>query len=383
VTTTRISHNPFAQPARTESGGLVRGWCRFWFSPVDPVGLHGVRWLAGLLFLAWLLSFAGRVDAFFGLDGWLDRQGMTEMTNLMRQQPNQPNPFGWSVLYLAGNNATLLHVIYWASVVVLALFTLGVATRCTAPLAWVVVASFTAQPLISYDADALLVLLAFYLMVGYLFYGLQNRDQSPWRLLFGWTTPWLLGRGRIADPATPPSVGANVALRLLQINLAVVLVASGLHKLQIGEWWAGWAYWYPFVPPFTTTLEQVRAEASNGALILGVLSLAAYATLAWQIGFPFFAWQPRCRWLLLGGAVVGWLGLIFAYALPLFGPAILIGCLGFLTPAEWHRGLSWLWRVPGLGRLATHEVPAGNDAEEAAPDGQRYSSESLAIMGRR
>jgi hypothetical protein len=439
VTTTRTAHNPFAQPART---GLVQGWCRFWFSPADPVGLHAVRWLAGLLFLAWLLTFAGHVDAFFALDGWLDRQGMTEVTKLMRDR-QMPTPFGWSALYLAAIDwhlglgySTQLHVLYWLSVAVIALFTLGVATRLTAPLAWVVVASFASQPLLSYDGDALLLILAFYLMIGYLLYGLEKLDLTgkgmcwtalllcfvvstltalvvlltfgwtalgmSWtavlgwvvgaplavwvvvvlftnRLLFGWTTPWLLGRGRVADPATPPSVGANLALRLLQVHLTLVIVTTGLYKLQIGEWWAGWAYWYAFVPPFTTTLEQVRAEASNGALIMGVLSLAAYLTLAWQIGFPFFAWQPRCRWLLLGGAVVGWLGMIFVYALPLFGPAILIGCLAFLTPAEWRRALQW---VPGLGRLAGRDLPATR-TEETAPDGAIQPSESLAVMGRR
>ena len=51
---------------------LAAAWERFWFSAVDPVGLHAVRLLAGLLFLVWLLSFAGHERAFFGLDGWFD-----------------------------------------------------------------------------------------------------------------------------------------------------------------------------------------------------------------------------------------------------------------------------------------------------------------------
>jgi hypothetical protein len=379
VTTTRFTHKPANQPAPVKwTGRLFQGWCRFWFVPVDPIGLHGVRWLAGLLFLAWLLPFAGHVDSLFGLAGWLDRQGYTELAKLSPQERG-PIPV-WSLLYLAGNDAGWLHAIYWGSVAVLALFTLGVATRWTAPLAWVVVASFTAHPVIAYDGDILLLILAFYLMIGYLFYGLDSTARSPWRLAFGWTTPWLFGRGRIGDTAGQPSVGANVALRLLQVNLAILFVTSGVHKLQIGDWWAGWAYWYPFFPPFTTTLEQVRAEGPNASLILGVLSLAAYATMAWQIGFPFFAWQPRFRWLLLGGAALGWLGMVFVHALPLFGPAIAIGCLSFLTPGEWRWGLSWLLRIPGLARLAGSDLPAG--AEQPAP-GTHKPSESLVAMGQR
>ena len=46
--------------------------------------------------------------------------------------------------------------------------------------------------------------------------------------------------------------------------------------------------------------------------------------------------------VVLGGAAVGWLMTAFVYRLPLFGPAILIGSLAFLTAAEWRRILGWL-----------------------------------------
>jgi len=49
---------------------LIQGWVRFWFAAVDPVGLHCIRLLAGLLFVCWLLSFAGHQQALFGLNGW-------------------------------------------------------------------------------------------------------------------------------------------------------------------------------------------------------------------------------------------------------------------------------------------------------------------------
>jgi hypothetical protein len=373
---------PSVSPVRS---GLIQGWCRFWFAPVDAVGLHAVRWLAGLLFLAWLLPFAGNLDALFGLGGWFDTKAYTELASIPIEQ--RDIPVGWSVLYLAGGNSGLLHAIYWGSIVVLLLFTFGVATRVTAPLTWVVVASFTAHPIITFDGDILLLLPAFYLMIGYLFYGLDTLDQSPWRLLFGWTTPWLFGRRLTGSPrgagapTDGPSTAANLALRLLQVNLAMLLVTSGLHKLQFGIWWSGLAYWFPLVPPFNTTVQQVQSAGSNASLILGVLSLAAYATLAWQIGFPFFAWQRRCRWLLLGGAVVGWLGLIFLYQLPVFGPGITIGCLAFLTPDEWRWALSWLSRIPGLERLSVQQTPAV--AAEQAPESKRQTSESLVAMGQR
>jgi hypothetical protein len=152
------------------------------------------------------------------------------------------------------------------------------------------------------------------------------------------------------DAETPSSlsVAANVATRLLQVHVAIVIVTSGLHKLQFGDWWAGVALWYPLYPPFVATVAEARAPMSGAISFLWFLSVAAYATLAWQIAFPTFAWKPAWRAILLGGAIVGWLGNAFLYELPIFGEAIFIGCLGYLTPAEWSRVFEQLGRLRGL-----------------------------------
>jgi hypothetical protein len=147
--------------------------------------------------------------------------------------------------------------------------------------------------------------------------------------------------GRYAAGARK-SVAANLALRLLQVHIALVLCVSGFHKLQFAEWWSGANFWYALYPPLETTLDQARAHAPHAALYLSMLSLGAYLTLAWQIGFPLFAWRPRWRVVLLGGVAIGWLGTAFLYRLPLFGPAFCIGALSFLRPEEWRRVAGWL-----------------------------------------
>jgi hypothetical protein len=307
----------------------------FWFAPIDPLGLHVVRVLAGLLFLFWLLTLTGNVDAFFGLEGWFDRQAYADV---VRQPGGTGAPIGWSILYLAGSNQALLTAMYWVSIAVLALFTVGVLPRVTAVLTWVVVASFTANPAIAYDADCLLVILALYLMVGYVLFGLMDRSRAGLSRLLGRAIVWFPG-----NPAAGPgeSVAANLALRLLQVHFALVLCVSGFHKLQFPEWWSGTNFWYALYPPLETTVEQARAHAGHAWLYLSVLSLGAYLTLAWQIGFPLFAWRPRWRAVLLGGVVLGWLATAFLYRLPLFGPAFCIGALCYLTPPEWRRVARW------------------------------------------
>src|SRR5262245_40485855 len=116
---------PRTPPARASApaaGGLFRPWTAFWFTPRDPVGLHALRLLTGLLLLAWLLPLAGSAEAWFGIGGWFDRRAYSEAARL---PGGPPQPFGWSVLYLLGTNPALLRAAYWVAVLVLFLFTVG------------------------------------------------------------------------------------------------------------------------------------------------------------------------------------------------------------------------------------------------------------------
>ena len=323
-------------------------WSRFWFTPIAPTGLHCVRVLSGLLFLGWLLAFLGHQAAFFSLNGWIDTEALHKM---IRQPDLAPAPIGWSILYLAGESPELFPAIYWGSILVLALFTLGVATRITGVLTWVIVVSFVANPATSFEGDYLLAILAFYLMIAYLLTGLRNGDLSLPERILGSSGHILFLRPGDARP----SAAANLVLRLMQIHLAIILVTSGLHKLQLADWWAGVAFWYPMHPPFQTTAESLRREIPNAQATLFFLSLAQYLVLAWQIGFPLFAWRAGWwRAALLGGAALGWLGAVFIYRLPLFGPFVFIGCLSFLRPEEW----AWLRQRAGtlVGSRAAAET---------------------------
>jgi hypothetical protein len=353
---------PPAEPAAPRAG-LWSAWTRFWFTPAAPLPLHLVRVLAGLLFLAWLLPFAWNLDALFGLGGWFDQQAYADAA---RQFPEISQYFSWSVLYLCGTNPTTLTAVYWAAVAVVVLFTLGVCTRLTAVLTWVFLVSFTANPAIDFDADCLLTIPAFYLMVGYVLYG-QMRPGLSWPArVLGPCDAWLFHRRSALEAAVPQqSVAANLALRLLQVHFAIVLVCSGLHKLQFGEWWSGVALWYPLHPAFEATVASARAHVADREVYLGWLSLAAYLALAWQLTFPLFAWRPGWwRALLLGGAVVGWLTCAFVYELPWFGPAIFLGCLAYVTADEWQ----WLLaRLPGVSALARPRPAPAERTPQAQP----------------
>ena len=342
--------------------GLIASWIEFWFAPIDPIGLHVLRVLAGLLFLTWLLPFAGDPGAWFGLNGWFDATAYSE-TSRMPALP--PHLFSWSILYLCGTNASLLTAAYWLSIGVLLLFTFGLWTRVTGVLTWIVVVSFTANPASAWDVDPLLRMLAFYLMFGH--------------LLLGQMTPDLPLGNRLLGVRTYPteSVAANLALRLFQVHFAIGILANGLHKLQTQEWWRGLTFWFYCHAPFQTTIEEVQAYQPSAENSLFYFSLATYAMLAWQIGFPGFAWRRTLRPLLLGGALIAFLVSVLVLHWPLIGSMMIIGSLSYLTPAEWRWIAGRLTWVPGLrekpserGRLA-RTTPAVRIAAFPASEGVR------------
>ena len=71
-----------------------------------------------------------------------------------------------------------------------------------------VIGSFSANPATSYPGDYLLLILAFYLMIGYLLLGQWSRPQSPWSRLLGTTEgsllPSWLAIPWVSTPPLPP-----------------------------------------------------------------------------------------------------------------------------------------------------------------------------------
>src|SRR6266852_2896450 len=99
-----------AKDEDARSSGFFPKWTHFWFTPVQPVGLHTLRFLAGLLFTFWLLTLAGNQTSYFGLGGWVDRESTSRLTRAffdadgrdLGASANLPEAYrsGWSVLYL-------------------------------------------------------------------------------------------------------------------------------------------------------------------------------------------------------------------------------------------------------------------------------------------
>jgi hypothetical protein len=304
-----------------------------------------------MVLLWWLAPLAVDIPGVFGLAGWFDVTALREAHRLPAGQ--LPKPISWSLFYLCGSNTTLLVTAFWISVVVLVLFTAGIATRITAPLTWILVGSVVASPGFDDEVDPLLQMLTFYLAIGYLLLGLREWKLTWAERFLGPHDALLVGRlFRRPEGAQAGSIGANLALRLLQVHIAIMLVSTGVAKLQIPEWWSGVIHWHNLYPALDTTTARAREHVRDATSFLALLNIAAYATLAWQICFPFFAWRGGWwRMLLLGGAIVGWMALLMLYKMPFIGPVFALCCLAFVSAREWGAVGSVFQRISPLRRV--------------------------------
>lgn len=308
---------------------IVSAWSEFWFRPANPLALDIVRVAAGVAALAWLGAMAAHVDAFFGLNGWFDRQAYVDAAQALQ---GTPRPFGWSLLYLIGDRPEVLRGAYFLAMFVVLLFTLGVLPRVSSVGTWLAIASFGANPASEADDLVVLNMLSLYLVVGYFFCRPAGQASLIRRLigpLLAW--PWP------TQSRDQPSVGANLGMRLAQVHFAIIVVTSGLQKLQFGDWWAGVALWYPLHRPLETSIDQAFAHAGDAQQYLRFLSVSAYLILAWQLAFPTFAWRRSMQWLLFVGAVAGGAGLIWLYRMPVLAMSFFAACLTYVPSDAWSK----------------------------------------------
>ena len=255
-----------------------------------------------------------------------------------------------------------MNVVHWGFVVILLAFTLGLCTRVTAPLAWIIGMCYIQRnPVVLFGVDTMTNILLLYLAIGP-----SGAALSLDRLVARWWSkarPDVLSRwfrfwGKEVSPAEiaaghysprpEPSVTANVAVRLLQVHVCIIYLMAGLSKLQGAAWWNGQAIWgtianYEFAPmQFQVYNDLLRQLCRNQLVFETVLTTGCHFTLAFEIGYTFLIWRPSLRWVFLGAAVVlhGFIGMFMG--LKTFSLVMLVMNMAFLRPDEVRWALSWL-----------------------------------------
>jgi predicted DCC family thiol-disulfide oxidoreductase YuxK len=316
--------------------GLARAWDAFFFRPADPTPLALVRIVVGLLLL-WSLGVGGAFDlrAFFGSDGWADPESI-------RQMIVEQGGWGWS-LWLLVPDAWLFPA-WLACMLILSMFTVGLFSRTTAVLAWIIAVSTARRtPILLFGFDQIVSTWALYLAATFASGQAISVDRFLARL-----RPALAeacrqrkdGANKVAprwsslgDGVPAPSVGANLGLRLIQLHLTLIYLSAGLAKFRGDPWWNGQAAW-----GLISAAEFRLFDLSWMAAYPRLIEAATHVGLLLELGLPFLLWCKPLRPLGLAIGVVMHASIGLMLGLTTFSLAMIAGCLAF-TSGPWLRSL--------------------------------------------
>lgn len=298
-----------------ESRGLSairESWDRFFFDSADPRPLGILRIAVGSL-LVWSLGWLGTdLGGFLGSEGWINQAVL---------QASRVDHLEWSAWDWVSDGA--LRPAWLGAMTILLLFTLGLFSRVTAPLAWVIaVATMRRNPLILFGFDQMIALWTFYLAAC----GASGQAFSLDR--------WIAQR-KYGPKPVEPSVSANLGIRMVQLNLAIIYGAAGLSKLRGVSWWDGSAIIKNLgnaeFRPFDMT--GILA-APAGVYFLNFLThLALWA----EILYPVFIWKKAFRPFVLVAVALMHAGIALTLGLTEFSLAMLAANVVFLS---WPRSES-------------------------------------------
>ena len=317
----------------------IRAWNRFFFGLVSAKPLGAIRILYGLIALANLGFCAVDLDYWYTDTGLLRGDEAWVMAG-----PTQP-----SLLHFY-QDPTTVRVWFVAVATFAAFFTIGLRTRLMGILYYVGMLMLHNRNLVSSSgADVLLLICGFNLML------------SPCGAAY--SVDARLESRRRGTPASP--VVLPWALRLIQIQVAVVYMGASIIKAGGATWLNGTALHFVF-----NNTEVTRFDVTFLNEYPVLINAMTYTALAMEFTLAFFLWFRACRPFMIYVGLMLHSGILYTINIPCFGELMWVGYLSFLTPPEWDgliraidvRRLSRKERVArrgsGRGRSSVAGVPA-------------------------
>ena len=247
-------------------------WNKFWFTPTSAHTLAVIRILTGAIAFYTLLVWS------FDFDGFINNGLISaEYRDLLYRTPLE-SAMAWSHFDWVG--PTLRMPVHIAGLLIVALFTLGFYTRCTAVL--------TGD---AFSIDA------------------------------------FCAKKRSNDKRST-SVINRIATRLIQIHLCIVYLFAGLGKCQGDKWWDGEAIWGAIANHEYQTVDMLWL--SQHMWLVAVITMVA---LFWEVSYVALIWPRLTRPIVLLLAVPMHLGIGLCLGMLEFGLIMLVANIAFI-PAE-------------------------------------------------
>jgi predicted DCC family thiol-disulfide oxidoreductase YuxK len=354
---------------------LAQAWRDFWFRDADTVNLEVIRIAVGALLLISYGGLTADLLALYGDQGWLARQYTEQYFDtpwIVSVFHWLHQPWQWYAfhgVFLAACGALMLG---WRTSWVKWLVLLGHLSYAHRNLG------------ITYGVDNITASLLFILCLAPIGRALSlDRHRE-------------LARAKAQNlDATVPAFTSEwgfACRRLLQIQMVIFFLFSGITKLRGDYWWHGDAFWVA-IANYEYANVPIGWLADNYVLV----NLFTFGTLAIEISYPFLIWNRRLRPWILAGAVTLHLGIAVLMGLYLFSSTMIVAHSAFLprrayaalgrwwrrrTPALemiydgqctfCKRSMAWLLAFDGLGQIRTRDyrtdpspVVASEDVDKA------------------
>lgn len=323
---------------RIGSAALIDGWQSFWFRPEPMFSLGMVRMAFGTLMTGWTLSLLPDLYELFGVNG---------------VAPRQPSrPFGWGVFEMMPTDHALL--IGWCVLLVSSIaMTVGWHSRLAAALVFVLVFSFQRRdPSVFNSGDALIRLQALVLAL------------APTGAACS------LDRWRAAGSFWSAEVRAPWAIRLLQVELSLIYLASVRIKMAGELWPNGTAVSYALRLKDMVIMPTPHWFTANAL----IMNAATWGTLALELALGVLVWNRRIRpWVLCAGVLMH-ASIMIAIGIGFFSLAMFVLYLAFVPPET-------VRRLPGvIRRWACTRRRGSNERRTAADLSQQQEPEAAQLL---
>ena len=305
---------------KLEADAARDAWRNFWFRPEPLYVLGLVRIAFGVMVVGWGLTLLPDLDDFFTSAGVIVRP--------------TADPFEWGVFQHTGGDRVVL--IGWLVLLLAAAaLTVGWHSRAAAVIVFVLVLSFQNRNSLIFNAgDILIRVEALFIALApsgaALSFDERRRTNSFWSAQT--RAPW--------------------PLRLLQIQLTVVYVATFAARMTGDMWPAGTALSYALRLE-DMLIVRVPQLISGSPLMMNV---GTWAVLVGELLIGILIWNRRCRPIV---AIIGTalhLAIMVTIAVGFFSPAMLLLYLAFLPADTAER---WVQRWAGPQRSQPTSTTTG------------------------
>lgn len=288
---------------------VVAAWERFWFAPQETSTLGIFRIAFGLLATAWTLTLAPDLLTFFGRGGIVPRPPDYGALQL---------PWSWGLLQGAPGDAAVVAA-FAVLLAACACVIVGFRTRLACAVVFVGILSFERRdPFVFNAGDGLIRILALYLLLAPAGAALSL---DRWRRA---------REGFWEHPARAPW-----ALRLVQVQVSIIYLATVWEKLHGSTWRDGTAVSYALRTDDIQRL-VVPTAITDSSLLSAV---ATYGTLTVELAVGVLIWSRRARPFVLVPAILLHLSIDTTLRAGFFSAAMLTSYVAFLPPDTASRWL--------------------------------------------